>query len=180
MFHQRTKVAGASAIGMVAATAPKPTTPKTATTATGRLLAARPHVGAHVNLKLKKEKRVRICCSRRDRRKQGETDEKAVPTFRFPFVVKAFPHTVHLNGLSPVCVLMWIWSADPELKFFLHTWQRCFRLTGVPLELLEDGGFEEEVEAPLMMASKGCPGGNEPGEAEGLTNGRKGRLVLLV
>ena len=101
------------------------------------------------------------------REKRRGKREKAARTFKFPFVVNALPHTVHLNGLSPVCVLMWIWSAEPELKFFLQTWHRCFRLTGVccwPLELLEDG-----VEAPLMMASKGCPGGNEPGDADGLT-----------
>lgn len=58
-----------------------------------------------------------------------------VSTLRFPLVVKAFPQTEHLKGLSPVCVRMWICRADPEEKFFLHTWHRCL-LPGPPPPLL--------------------------------------------
>lgn len=47
-------------------------------------------------------------------------------TFRFPFVVKAFPQTVHLKGLSPVCVLIWICRALALLKPFWQTWHWCF------------------------------------------------------
>lgn len=47
-------------------------------------------------------------------------------TLRFPLVVKAFWHTEHTKGRSPVCVLMWIWSADVDEKFFVHTLHTCF------------------------------------------------------
>lgn len=40
-------------------------------------------------------------------------------------MVNALPHTWHLNGLSPVCVRMWICSADAELKGFMHTMHMC-------------------------------------------------------
>jgi hypothetical protein len=45
-------------------------------------------------------------------------------------VVKAFWQMVHWKGLSPVCVLMWIWSAEDEEKFLLQTWHKC--LLGMP------------------------------------------------
>lgn len=47
-------------------------------------------------------------------------------TLRFPLVVNAFKQTVQRNGLSPVCVRMWICRADEDEKFLLHTRQRCF------------------------------------------------------
>lgn len=48
--------------------------------------------------------------------------------------MKAFWHTEQTNGRSPVCVRMWIWSADVDEKFFVHTLQMCFR----------DGSFVNE------------------------------------
>lgn len=46
-------------------------------------------------------------------------------TFKLPLVVNAFRHTVHRNGLSPVCVRMCIWSADDDEKFLWHTLHKC-------------------------------------------------------
>ena len=48
-------------------------------------------------------------------------------TLRLPLVVKAFPQIVHLNGLSPVCVLMCICSADADENGFWHIRHMCFR-----------------------------------------------------
>ena len=60
------------------------------------------------------------------------------PTFKFPLVVKAFPHTEHLKGRSPVWVRMWICRADPDEKFFLQTWHKC-----LSAELLRTGSSEK-------------------------------------
>jgi len=46
-------------------------------------------------------------------RRDGTLFQTCVPmcTLRLPLVVNALPQTEQLNGLSPVCVLMWICSA---------------------------------------------------------------------
>lgn len=41
-------------------------------------------------------------------------------------MVKAFWQTLHRNGLSPVCVRIWICKAELDEKFLLHTWHKCF------------------------------------------------------
>lgn len=51
-------------------------------------------------------------------------------TLRLPFVVKAFWQTAHRKGLSPVCVRMWICSADDDEKFLRHTPHKCLEDVG--------------------------------------------------
>lgn len=60
-------------------------------------------------------------------------------TLRLPLVVKAFWQTWHGNGLSPVWVLIWIWSAEDEEKFLLQIWHKC--LLGTPANT--HNGFAE-------------------------------------
>ena len=66
-----------------------------------------------------------------------------VYTFKFPLVVKDLPHTVQLNGRSPVWVRMWICNAEPEEKFFLQTRQMCLL---VELDEEEEGEPETNCE----------------------------------
>lgn len=47
-------------------------------------------------------------------------------------MVKDLLHTVHANGLSPVCVRMCIWRALALENGFSHTWQVCFCATRRP------------------------------------------------
>ena len=38
--------------------------------------------------------------------------------FKLPFCVKSFPQTRHLNGFSPVCILMCVFRWETEGKLF--------------------------------------------------------------
>ena len=69
-------------------------------------------------------------------------------------VVNALPHMEHLKGRSPVCVLMWISSAEPEQKFLAHTRHTC-RLAACPLAAVgaAAGGDSE------ALAARGEEGG---------------------
>ena len=91
-------------------------------------------------------------------------------------MVKAFPHMEHLKGLSPVCVLMWISSAEPEQKFFVHTLHTCRLIC--PICPLADSPASAAVEA-----AEGGGGGGGDSEAEaarGEEGGRPARGHWLV
>lgn len=101
------------------------------------------------------------------------------PTFRFPLVVNAFPQTEHLKGRSPVCVRMWICSAEPEEKFFLQTSQLWRLLLLLVEEDEEEEGGELWWGALLFRLSRleellgggegGAGGGGGESEKEGIT-----------
>ena len=69
------------------------------------------------------------------------------------------PHMEHLKGLSPVCVLMWISSAEPEQKFLAHTRHTC-RLAAAACPLAAGGAAAGgDSEAGVAPADRGEEGG---------------------
>lgn len=90
-------------------------------------------------------------------------------TLRFPLVVKAFWHTLHWKGLSPVWVRMWIWRAELELKFLRQTWQKCLLFTGG--SKLEVGG---PADIRACWKSRGLAGKRWASNGEKLLGLRKG------
>ena len=97
---------------------------------------------------------------------------------RLPFVVKALPHMEHLKGLSPVCVLMWISSAEPEQKFLAHTLHTC-RLTG-SICPLADPAAASRADGAAGGGGGGAGGESEAGAARGEEGGRPARARPLV
>ena len=90
-------------------------------------------------------------------------------------MVKALPHMEHLKGLSPVCVLMWISSAEPEQKFLAHTRHTC-RLT-CPLAA---AAIAAKAEAEVAEGGGGGGGvDSEAGAARGEEGGRPARVHWL-
>ena len=96
-------------------------------------------------------------------------------------MVKALPHMEHLKGLSPVCVLMWISSAEPEQKFLAHTLHTC-RLTGsiCPLADPADPAADSRAEGAAGGGGGGAGGESEAGAARGEEGGRPARARPLV
>ena len=43
--------------------------------------------------------------------------------FKLPLLLNLLPHSVHWNGLSPVCTLRWIFNFDSRMNDFSHSWQ---------------------------------------------------------
>ena len=48
--------------------------------------------------------------------------------FKFPSSVKFFPHSVHLKGRSPVCILMCLFTSTWDLKGFLQ-WSHLYKFS---------------------------------------------------
>lgn len=48
-----------------------------------------------------------------------------VCVFKLSFLLKDFPHRLHVNGFSPVWILTWFFKAELLAHTFLHTLQTC-------------------------------------------------------
>ena len=70
-------------------------------------------------------------------------------------MVNALPHMEHLKGRSPVCVLMWISSAEPEQKFLAHTRHTCLLACPLAAEGAAAGGDSEAGVAPADRGEEG-------------------------
>lgn len=64
-----------------------------------------------------------------------KSDAEVAFTFRLPFVVNAFWHTLQTNGREPVCVRKWMWRAELELKFLRQTRHKCLEFVDCWLSL---------------------------------------------